>query len=153
MLLRLQDDEQRSMLAKAENELAKAEREFKRQERLFTQELISEQAYNDANYDLEQTHISLEDARRELGYTEVNAPIAGTVTARMINLGDQVQMEQHLFDIVDFDSIVARIFVPERHLDDLRRGSEFVRISSAGLHESHVHDVIVTKEAPNYRLE
>ncbi|HIL81105.1 MAG TPA: IMP dehydrogenase [Myxococcales bacterium] len=39
------------------------------------------------------------------------------------------------------------------NLDELRSGSQFVRISSAGLHESHVHDVIVTKEAPNYRLE
>jgi IMP dehydrogenase len=39
------------------------------------------------------------------------------------------------------------------NLDDLRRGSQFVRITSAGLHESHVHDVIVTKEAPNYRIE
>jgi len=38
-------------------------------------------------------------------------------------------------------------------LADLRRGARFVRISSAGLHESHVHDVIVTKEAPNYRIE
>lgn len=38
-------------------------------------------------------------------------------------------------------------------LEDLRRNSEFVRITSAGLHESHVHDVIVTKEAPNYRVE
>jgi IMP dehydrogenase len=28
-----------------------------------------------------------------------------------------------------------------------------VRISSAGLRESHVHDVIITKEAPNYRQE
>ena len=33
----------------------------------------------------------------------------------------------------------------------LRRGARFVRITSAGLHESHVHDVIITKEAPNYR--
>ena len=31
--------------------------------------------------------------------------------------------------------------------------ARFVRISSAGLKESHVHDVIITKEAPNYRLE
>jgi len=37
--------------------------------------------------------------------------------------------------------------------DALRSDAQFVRISSAGLHESHVHDVIVTKEAPNYRLE
>ena len=38
-------------------------------------------------------------------------------------------------------------------LVDLRRKARFVRISSAGLQESHVHDVIVTKEAPNYRIE
>ena len=30
--------------------------------------------------------------------------------------------------------------------------AEFVRITGAGLRESHVHDVIITKEAPNYRL-
>ncbi len=38
-------------------------------------------------------------------------------------------------------------------LADLRNKARFVRISSAGLQESHVHDVIVTKEAPNYRIE
>jgi len=38
-------------------------------------------------------------------------------------------------------------------LAQLRERARFVRISSAGLAESHVHDVIVTKEAPNYRLE
>ena len=36
---------------------------------------------------------------------------------------------------------------------DLQSRARFVRISSAGLKESHVHDVIITKEAPNYRLE
>jgi IMP dehydrogenase len=38
-------------------------------------------------------------------------------------------------------------------LPDLRAKARFVRISAAGLQESHVHDVIVTKEAPNYRIE
>ena len=33
------------------------------------------------------------------------------------------------------------------------RKRKFIRITSAGLRESHVHDVIITKEAPNYRLE
>jgi IMP dehydrogenase len=36
---------------------------------------------------------------------------------------------------------------------DLQARARFVRISPAGLRESHVHDVIITKEAPNYRLE
>jgi len=38
-------------------------------------------------------------------------------------------------------------------LDELREKARFIRISAAGLRESHVHDVIITKEAPNYRLE
>ncbi|SHO48509.1 IMP dehydrogenase [Desulfopila aestuarii] len=35
---------------------------------------------------------------------------------------------------------------------DLHKKAKFVRISAAGLRESHVHDVIITKEAPNYRM-
>jgi IMP dehydrogenase len=38
-------------------------------------------------------------------------------------------------------------------LTELREKARFVRISVAGLQESHVHDVIITKEAPNYRIE
>lgn len=37
-------------------------------------------------------------------------------------------------------------------IDALRTETEFVRITAAGLRESHVHDVVVTEEAPNYRL-
>ncbi len=36
-------------------------------------------------------------------------------------------------------------------IEELREKAKFVRISAAGLRESHVHDVIITKEAPNYR--
>ena len=38
-------------------------------------------------------------------------------------------------------------------LADMRRGCRFLRVSSAGLRESHVHDVAVTREAPNYRKD
>jgi IMP dehydrogenase len=40
-----------------------------------------------------------------------------------------------------------------QNLKELQERSKFIRISSAGLRESHVHDVIITREAPNYRLE
>lgn len=40
-----------------------------------------------------------------------------------------------------------------RDIADLQANARFVRMTSAGLRESHVHDVIITKEAPNYRLE
>ncbi|QWR77862.1 IMP dehydrogenase [Candidatus Magnetomonas plexicatena] len=38
-------------------------------------------------------------------------------------------------------------------LEELRDNASFVRITNAGLRESHVHDVIITKESPNYRTE
>src|SRR5499433_2090375 len=44
-------------------------------------------------------------------------------------------------------------YLGTRTLADLRRHAKFVRVSPAGLKESHVHDVYITKEAPNYRLE
>jgi IMP dehydrogenase len=40
-----------------------------------------------------------------------------------------------------------------RTIEDLRTKSKLVRITAAGLKESHAHDVIITKEAPNYRRE
>ena len=38
-------------------------------------------------------------------------------------------------------------------IDDMREKAEFVEITAAGIRESHVHDVQITKEAPNYRME
>jgi IMP dehydrogenase len=38
-------------------------------------------------------------------------------------------------------------------LDEMRIKTRFIKITSSGLRESHVHDVIITKEAPNYRVE
>ncbi|MCG6972683.1 MAG: IMP dehydrogenase [Desulfobacterales bacterium] len=44
-------------------------------------------------------------------------------------------------------------YVGCRTLDELREKARFIIISAAGMRESHVHDVIITKEAPNYRLD
>ena len=44
-------------------------------------------------------------------------------------------------------------YVGCRSIEELRQNVRFIRITASGLRESHVHDVIITKEAPNYRLE
>jgi IMP dehydrogenase len=40
-----------------------------------------------------------------------------------------------------------------RNIEELRREARFIRITNAGLRESHVHDVLVTQEAPNYQMD
>jgi IMP dehydrogenase len=44
-------------------------------------------------------------------------------------------------------------YVGSRTIEELQTMARFVRITPAGLKESHVHDVIIMKEAPNYWVE
>ena len=43
-------------------------------------------------------------------------------------------------------------YVGAADIEALKRDAQFVQITAAGLRESHPHDVMVTKEAPNYRV-
>ncbi len=148
VLVRLQDDEQRTALERAESQLRKAQREYERQTSLFEQQLIAEENFNEATYNLEQLELALRDAQRELGYTEVKAPISGTITSRMVNVGDQVTLGQHLFNIVDFDSIVARVYVPEKELYRVSSGLE-ARIRAEAAAEDEPRIGTVDRVAPS----
>jgi IMP dehydrogenase len=44
-------------------------------------------------------------------------------------------------------------YVGASNINEMREKAEFVQITSAGMRESHVHDVQITKEAPNYRID
>jgi IMP dehydrogenase len=44
-------------------------------------------------------------------------------------------------------------YLGAKNLDELKKKAHFMRITQAGLRESHVHGVVITKEAPNYRLD
>jgi IMP dehydrogenase len=44
-------------------------------------------------------------------------------------------------------------YVGTLNIDELRQKARFIKITAAGLRESHVHDVIITKEAPNYHVD
>ncbi len=42
-------------------------------------------------------------------------------------------------------------YVGAKNINDLREKAEFIKITGAGIRESHPHDVLIIKEAPNYR--
>ena len=44
-------------------------------------------------------------------------------------------------------------YTGSRDIEEMRSKPRFVRITGAGMRESHVHDVNITKEAPNYRID
>jgi membrane fusion protein, multidrug efflux system len=116
LLARLEDHTQTIQLAKAQSQVERASQEFERQKRLHEQKLISDQMFSESEYELRQLKLSRDEAKQQLEYTEIRAPISGTVTRRLVRLGDHITVNQHLFDVIDFDSIVAVIFVPEKEL-------------------------------------
>ncbi len=50
--------------------------------------------------------------------------------------------------------MASRFFdaIEQGDIETMRTKPQFVRITNAGMNESHVHDVSITKEAPNYRI-
>lgn len=115
-LVRLEDEQQKTALARIQGQLEKARWEHERQEKLFAEQMLSEQDVTRARYEREQLELALADAERELSYTIVRAPITGTVARRLVRVGDRVSPNQHLFDLVDLDSLVALVYVPEKDL-------------------------------------
>ncbi len=134
LLLRLQDDDQQTTYDKALSQLNQAKADFNRQEGLFKDELVSQREYDEVKYRVEQLQLALDEAQRQLDFTAIKAPIAGTIVNRLVRLGDQVSPGQHLFDIIDFNSIVARVYVPEKRLPSLEVGKP-ARISAQSLGE------------------
>lgn len=119
VLVRLEDTDQRLTYKKTLGQLIQATNNFARTEKLHADGLVPQKEYDDEKAQIKQLELNLEEAERQVNFTEVRATIGGTITARMVKLGDNVNRGQHLFDIIDFDSIVARVYVAESHLKNL----------------------------------
>jgi IMP dehydrogenase len=80
--------------------------------------------------------------------TELEKLVPEGVEGRVPYKGSVVQILQQLAGGLR----AAMGYTGSRNITDLRTKPNFVRITNAGVRESHVHDVSITKEAPNYRV-
>jgi membrane fusion protein (multidrug efflux system) len=125
ILARIEAIDQNLAVSRIDTDLAQARRGYERELAANKQGLSSTSALERAKFEVDRLELARREARRSLGHTVVRAPIAGTVTQRMIKYGDVVIPNQPLFEIVDFDSLVAEVFVPEK---DVHK----VKVSGAG---------------------
>ena len=82
VLLRLESDKQKNDFDQAKSQFDKEQIDFDRHESLYGDNLISEQEYRNANFSLTQRRLAFEEAKRQFEYTDVRAPIKGTITLR-----------------------------------------------------------------------
>jgi membrane fusion protein, multidrug efflux system len=146
VLLRLENDRQKTDYEQSLSQLEQARIDFGRQQTLYDQHLISEAEHRNAKFAFTQAQLRSENTKRELDYTEVRAPIKGTVTSRTVKVGDQVNTGTTIFEIIDLDSTVAVINVPEQYLPKLKPDME-ARLVSSTLGE-HVFAGFVKRISP-----
>ena len=122
VLARIRFDAQANSLVRANTSLAKAQLDFDRAEQLFNDKVIGQEAYLQAKNALEIAQIDLTDRSREMRNTKVTAPFDGTITLRKVTEGAFISNGAELLTIVDFSTLVARVFVPEKQLDRIQVG-------------------------------
>ena len=98
---------------------------------------------------LEAMHKGSRDRYHQENETDARKLVPEGIVGRVPHLGP---LTDNLFQLVG--GLKAGMgYSGCRTIEQMRTEAQFLKISAAGMRESHVHDVIITKEAPNYRME
>ncbi len=122
ILATLDDTELQLQVQQARARAENSRRLFDRAKDMFHKNLISKEQYDDAKFQYETAASQLEAAQLQLLYAKIRAPISGVVTQRFIELGNQVSVNQKVFTMVDYDTLYARIFIPEKDIPKVHVG-------------------------------
>ncbi len=84
--------------------------------------LIAEENYETARLQYESSKAAHEAARIQMEYTNIRSPFNGVITARNIELGQRVNVNQSIFIVADFDPLRAKIYIPEKDIGRIFEG-------------------------------
>ena len=124
VLATLVRDDEEIAFKKAQLQETNARAAFDRATELVERELISREEFDKLTIDYEIAGQELAEAEWALKKTTIIAPFTGRVTARMTQLGQHVRPGDELFQVTDFDPLVARIYLPERDVLGLEEGRD-----------------------------
>jgi RND family efflux transporter MFP subunit len=121
-LLRLEDDDQRLRVRKAEQDLSSAKREFDRLSQMKGAGLVSPTDIETAESAYLQAQTELELAKLALSYTRIAAPFSGRVVWREVDLGAQVRDGDLLFRMMAINPLLVRVHIPANRMGTVAVG-------------------------------
>ena len=133
-LVKLDDEEALLALREAKLKRENAERVYKSSLDNFKENIISKEEFEDKKFQLEIAAVELERKQLEYEYTTIESPIDGVIVERNIEEGYNIEKDQMVFKIADFDPILARIYIPEKDINRVVEG-QMARIVSEFLPE------------------
>lgn len=122
LVAKIKQEVQRAGLDRANTSLQRTQEDLAVVRKLHEAGAASSDELRQAELALQTAKLDLRDRKRDLKNTRVTAPIAGKVTERFVNVGAFVTSGAQLVNIVDFSTLVARVYVPEKVLDRIEVG-------------------------------
>jgi membrane fusion protein (multidrug efflux system) len=122
VLARMDVRQQQTELRRANAALAEAADVYDRNQSLFASNAISRAEYLTSQRNLEQAESEAERLELEIEFGEVKAPIDGVVTARLVEIGNSVSVNERMFTVADMNLLVIRPGVSELNLTGLEEG-------------------------------
>ncbi len=139
-LAQLDTDALELTLQEREVNMNSLEANYNRSQELLEQELLSSQEFEQTKFQFEAARTQYESAKLQLAYATVRSPFTGIVTERLIEVGNLVNANDVVFRTADLDPLLARIYVPEKDIAQVRPG-QTVRIKVEGSDRTHAGSV------------
>ncbi len=114
VLLQIDNDEYQLRFDQAQARRENLEARFRRAEEMRAQELASSQDFETAKSELAAAKSDEGLAKLNLSYTTVRAPFGGRITRRLVNPGQTANVGTPLFELADFEPLLARVHVPAK---------------------------------------
>ncbi len=122
VLLVLESDEQQLSLKSAAANYEKSLNNFQRAEQLVAKGLVNKEQLDNLKFDTKALKAILDQAEMNLSFTQVKAPFSGIITRRHVKIGNLIQNATAVFEVIDFNSLQAKIDVPEHQLGIMNSG-------------------------------
>ncbi len=120
-LLKVGNDEYRLRVQQAVARTGNLRSRFSRLEAMKAEGLSTDEEFEAARSDLAAAEADEGLARLNFSYTTVRAPFSGRVTARLVDVGQNLSLGSALFVMADFEPLLARVHVPSREFNKLRQ--------------------------------
>ncbi len=122
VLLVLESDEQTLSLKSARANYDKSLNNYQRAKQLIAKGLTNKEQIDNLKFETEVLKSTLDQAKMNLSFTKIKAPFDGVVVKRMVKIGNLIQNATAVFEVIDFDSLQAKIDVPEHQWNIMREG-------------------------------
>jgi membrane fusion protein (multidrug efflux system) len=100
----------------------------------FKENIVSRDEVEENRFKFEIASVELEKMELEYEYTTIESPISGVIVEQFIEEGDNVKKDEVVFQVADFDPLLAKIYIPEKDLSKIKKG-QMARIVSEFLPE------------------